>query len=308
MIINKKMISAALLTPLVMLAFTATTFLGSNLVLADGNDSPDACLGMNSGVIGSVSDKDSEVSYTVENDEIVTGVCIKSGEGSFGDKQHSGVLGNGTYENCYTVEGVGTRTVTVTRIGEGPDCKAISHIDVVFETDEDAPGYYFEFEKVWTGDEIDLEGVEVVFHFGESEWSPGDPAVEVEPGQVLSPLSETVTGLPENCTYISDLPESYTVFAEWEMTLSRSSIVIPQRYVDTLTVTNDVTCEEDTTPEVPGQVLGTTTPTPKPQVVAPVGAVNAGSGSTAVSLVGVTGLTASVIATGYAVVRFSKGE
>ncbi len=307
MIISKRIVSSVLLTPFVVFSFAATVLLASSsVVLADGNDSLDVCLGTNDNVIGSIADKDSEVSYTVENDEIVTGVCIKSGSDSFEDSKHSGVLGNGTYEDCYTVSGVGTRTVTVIRIGEGPDCKAISHIDVVFEVDEEAPGYYFEFKKVWTGDEIDLEGVEVVFTFGENEWTPGDPAVAVEPGQVLEPLTEEVTGLPENCTYTSDLPESYTVFPERQNeSASRSSIVIPQRYVDTLTVTNEVTCEEDQ--EEPGVVLGEVTKDPQ-VVVAPVGAVNAGTGSTAISAVAVAGLVASGIATGYAVVRTVKGE
>jgi hypothetical protein len=85
--------------------------------------------------MGSVTGTDDLVTSTVEADEVVTGVCIKSGANMFPPDTHSGVLDNGTYENdCYQVSGVGTQTVTVTRIGTpSSTCQAISHIDVVFE-------------------------------------------------------------------------------------------------------------------------------------------------------------------------------
>ncbi|HEX5141952.1 MAG TPA: hypothetical protein VFX19_13495, partial [Dehalococcoidia bacterium] len=102
---------------------------------ADGNGSPTACLDTTPGVMGSVTGTDDLVTSTVEADEVVTGVCIKSGANMFPPDTHSGVLDNGTYENdCYQVSGVGTQTVTVTRIGTpSSTCQAISHIDVVFE-------------------------------------------------------------------------------------------------------------------------------------------------------------------------------
>jgi hypothetical protein len=69
-------------------------------------------------------------SYTATGGQVVTGVCIKSGSGMFGDS-HSESLGNGTYENgCYTVTGVNTSTVTVTRNFNTNTCKGISHLDV----------------------------------------------------------------------------------------------------------------------------------------------------------------------------------
>lgn len=108
------------------------------MVHADGNGSPDACLNTTANVLGSQGGSDNPggsedlVVVDVGAGNIVSGVCIKSGSNMFGGNQHSGVLGNGTYEdNCYTVTGVGTQTVTVTRIGSGPDCQGISHIDVV---------------------------------------------------------------------------------------------------------------------------------------------------------------------------------
>jgi hypothetical protein len=76
-----------------------------------------------------------EISHTVSGGNVVTGVCIKTGGGAEG---HSLPLGNGSFsgtfgpDGCYVVSGVGTPTVTVTRIGTGSDCQELSHIDVLF--------------------------------------------------------------------------------------------------------------------------------------------------------------------------------
>jgi hypothetical protein len=114
---------------------------GSTPALADGQGSPAAC---NDGpnVDGNISpDSDDLATHTVAAGNVVTGVCIKSGQ----ELGHTGPLANGTYDGngnpvapgsptaCYTVSGVGTPTVTVTRVGDGSDCQAISHIDVLFE-------------------------------------------------------------------------------------------------------------------------------------------------------------------------------
>jgi hypothetical protein len=116
-------------------------------VYADGNDSPGECLGNPQqnpnadNVISSVSPADAAAGVEVPAGNVVTGVCIKTGQ-----TPHSGPLGNGTYDGaftlvdpgsadaCYVVEGVGTQEVTVTHVAEneGPDCQDISHIDVIF--------------------------------------------------------------------------------------------------------------------------------------------------------------------------------
>lgn len=68
--------------------------------------------------------------YTAPANQVVSGVCIKAGNKPFGDG-HSDVLGNGSYENgCFTIAGVGTQTVVVTRNFESNQCQGISHIDV----------------------------------------------------------------------------------------------------------------------------------------------------------------------------------
>lgn len=117
-------------------------------VLADGEGSSTECLGTTANVEGSIGGTDNGGSedlatFDAGAGNIVEGVCIKSGENMFEGNKHSAVLGNGTYENgCYTVTGVGTQSVTVTRIGSGPNCQGISHIDaIISEVPEEEPAY-----------------------------------------------------------------------------------------------------------------------------------------------------------------------
>jgi hypothetical protein len=129
-------------------AIVALLFAGSTMLVspspraqADGSGSPTGCLGTTEGVEGSIgaTGGGSQATFTVESDEVITGVCIASGT-MFGGTGHSAVLGNGTVEECYEVTGVGTQTVTVTRGEESPECQDISHIDVVFEEDVEEIG------------------------------------------------------------------------------------------------------------------------------------------------------------------------
>jgi hypothetical protein len=104
---------------------------GPPTAYGDGAGSPAACLDTTANVVGSIAPVNGNLAtFDAGAGNIVTGVCIKSGT------PHSGPLGNGTIgapfsANCYTVSGVGTQNVTVTRIGSGSDCQEISHIDVV---------------------------------------------------------------------------------------------------------------------------------------------------------------------------------
>jgi hypothetical protein len=100
---------------------------GSTPALADGEGSPSECDSDPGSVNGGVTGTDDLVTASAPSGNVVTGVCIKAGQ------LHTGPLANGTHFACYVVSGVGTQTVTVTRVGSGPDCQAISHIDVLFE-------------------------------------------------------------------------------------------------------------------------------------------------------------------------------
>ena len=99
---------------------------------ADGNGSIDACLNTTSGVVGSITGSASLVAYDAGANNVVQGVCIKSGNDTFGGVTHSEVLSNGVFDNgCYQVAGVNTQNVTVTRLVESNVCKDISHVDAV---------------------------------------------------------------------------------------------------------------------------------------------------------------------------------
>lgn len=149
---------------------------------------------------------------------------------------------------------------------------------------------FFQFEKVWTGDQVDASDVVVEFTADDDfSWTLGvDEPVQVAPGETqLTNVKEVVSGLPENCTYTSDLP---------------SEIMAPNTGYDdltntfTLTVTNEVDCEEE------GEVLGEQTPTATP---VPVGGVNTGAGGASnVSSVAILGLISSAAAVGFGLYRF----
>jgi hypothetical protein len=72
----------------------------------------------------------STISFTAPSGGTIDGICIKSGN----DSKHSGRLGNGTFDDCYQVSGVGSTTATVTKLGVGPTCQEISHIDIYVTT------------------------------------------------------------------------------------------------------------------------------------------------------------------------------
>ena len=104
-------------------------------VFADGNGSEAAC--DNTDTTVDPSDNSSTTPFVFNFDagtgNTVSGVCIKSGVNMFGDS-HSGLLGNGTFENgCYTISGVGTQFLTVTRNNTGSSCQGISHLDIETE-------------------------------------------------------------------------------------------------------------------------------------------------------------------------------
>ncbi len=75
-----------------------------------------------------------EVTHDTGSDKIVTGVCIKAGNTAL----HEFLTADpdGPILGCYTIVGIGTSSVTVTRTGDPQGCSGISHIDVI---EGDAP-------------------------------------------------------------------------------------------------------------------------------------------------------------------------
>lgn len=106
------------------------SFNNDKATYATGDGSPAECENPNTKSEGSPD----LLTVTAPGSQTVSGVCIKSGTNMFGGTSHSGLLDNGTFETgCYSVSGVGTNTVTVTRIGnDSPTCQGLSHIDVFF--------------------------------------------------------------------------------------------------------------------------------------------------------------------------------
>jgi hypothetical protein len=62
------------------------------------------------------------VPYIYNSSHIITSLFIKAGNSCYQFTQDGSEL-------CYSVSGLGTNTVIVDRIGSGPDCKEISHIE-----------------------------------------------------------------------------------------------------------------------------------------------------------------------------------
>ena len=109
----------------------AVLLLGGNQALGDGGpDSPAEC---------KTTDETVETdTFTAPPGEVVTGVCIKTGENAFAingtaDPKHSVLITvDGAYgiNGCFIVSGLGTPTVTVTLDSQVSGCKEVSHIDV----------------------------------------------------------------------------------------------------------------------------------------------------------------------------------
>lgn len=114
----------------VMLVIIFILFSEKISVSANGTGSSEECQNPD----GYLDGNGDVLSLTAPAGEVVTGICIKSGSGMFNGDNHSGLLGDGIYENgCYTVSGAGTQTVTVTRTGtDGDICQELSHIDAFY--------------------------------------------------------------------------------------------------------------------------------------------------------------------------------
>jgi hypothetical protein len=121
----KILVLSALLSAGFLAAFFGGGILNSSTALAQGNQGAGNCLG--SDATKTPDDPGDIVILTAPAGQVITTVAIKAGTPCV-------VFTADGSNGCYTVEGIGTPSVTVTRIGSGPTCKEISHIEFLTST------------------------------------------------------------------------------------------------------------------------------------------------------------------------------
>lgn len=155
-------------------------------------------------------------------------LCVKSGSQAGDDFDESGRL-------FLTVQGVGSRLIDqeISHLLYKP-VEVDTPVDVdIPEEPEVTPDVTVEFTKDWAGD--DPDGAEATLTVGGNAVQWGDTLdVTDHQGQDLA-VTETVAGLPANCTSTADT-ENYTV-----------PVAADEDIHDQVTITNTVDCDEDET-------------------------------------------------------------
>lgn len=305
--------------------------LNSPTSYADGNGSPNDCKDTSPNVLGSQSGTGGSVVVNVGAGNTVSGVCIKSGSGTFGGVTHSGVLANGAHDNgCYIVAGVGSQVVTVTRPVESNVCKDISHIDVVVggqqvvDYCDPAQRPNGKSIKKWHEDN-DFNGNCVDFGY-EAACGSLDAFLTTN----KTGLSYEVVGLVGSQPFPSGHPvaDSTNVFpitfdedefggsvdvylwmegAEKDFVTDRNIPNFWEQNAVSVTVNTDCEGENGEIPRTPLTPTSTDVDEEEAaQVEAPVAGVDAGSGSLSSAITAIVALVGSVASLAYGVVRFGK--
>jgi hypothetical protein len=111
-----------------LVGFVAAYFGGgvfsSSPALAGPGGGTGNCLG---GDATKVENPGDTTTLTAPAGQVITQVAIKAGTACI-------ILDSDATVGCYTVSGIGTSTVIVTRSGSGPTCKEISHIEFITST------------------------------------------------------------------------------------------------------------------------------------------------------------------------------
>ncbi len=115
------------------------------------------------------------------------------------------------------------------------------------ECEKTPPKVTLEFQKEWNPKEMANE-VTVDFYVNdEGPYSEGEVIDVTELQGEDLPLREEVTGLPDNCTFESDLPTTYRVpvIGDYDLELAWHGHEKPKSIHEVIEVTNVVTCVED---------------------------------------------------------------
>jgi hypothetical protein len=120
----KILVLSALLSAGFLAAFFGGGILNSSTALAQGGGLGN-CLGGDA--TKTPDDPGDTVILTAPAGQVITTVAIKAGVPCI-EFTADGTMG------CYTVSGIGTNSVTVTRSGSGPTCKEISHVEFLTST------------------------------------------------------------------------------------------------------------------------------------------------------------------------------
>lgn len=78
------------------------------------------------------------VTIVADSGHIITSVTVKAGSEQSSDSTCTTYTADGTY-SCYAVSGLGTGSVTVTKVGSGSECKDISHLEAIQELPTTTP-------------------------------------------------------------------------------------------------------------------------------------------------------------------------
>lgn len=120
----KILVLSALLSAGFLAAFFGGGILNSSTALAQGGGLGN-CLGGDA--TKTPDDPGDTVILTAPAGQVITVVAIKAGTPCI-EFTADATIG------CYTVSGIGTSSVTVTRSGSGPSCKEISHVEFLTST------------------------------------------------------------------------------------------------------------------------------------------------------------------------------
>jgi hypothetical protein len=127
----KMLVLSALMAVGFLVAFFGGGILSSSTALAGPGGGLGNCLGGDA--TKTPDDPGDVVILTAPDGQVITTVSIKAGTPCFT------FTADGSVPGCYTVEGIGTSSVTVTRIGSGPSCKEISHVEFLTSTGPPPP-------------------------------------------------------------------------------------------------------------------------------------------------------------------------